>query len=42
VQDSNRVARLARENGKDAALAVVLDALPCKSCHDLYRNEQKK
>jgi len=41
VQSSDRVAKLAREKGKEAAIAVVLDALPCKSCHDLYRNEPK-
>lgn len=42
VQNSDRVARLAREQGKDAVTSVVLDALPCKSCHDLYRDEKKK
>ena len=30
-------ARVAREEGKDAALGPVMDALTCKRCHDLYR-----
>jgi len=41
VQNSDKIARLAQTNGKDAALPVILDALPCKSCHDIYRNEKK-
>lgn len=35
-------AKVAREQGKEAALANVMDALDCKSCHDHYRNEKKK
>lgn len=42
VQNSEKVAKLGRDQGKDAALQIVLDALPCKSCHDVYRNEAKK
>lgn len=30
-------AKTAREEGKDAALGNILDALRCKDCHDLYR-----
>jgi cytochrome c556 len=34
--------KLAKTKGKQAALANVLDALPCKGCHDKYRDESKK
>lgn len=30
-------AKTAKEQGKDAALTNILDALRCKDCHDLYR-----
>jgi cytochrome c556 len=39
---SGELTKLAREKGKAAALASILDGLPCKSCHELYRNEEKK
>ena len=35
-------AKVAKEKGKDAALTNILDALSCKSCHDIYRDEKKK
>jgi cytochrome c556 len=41
AQKSAEVAKLAHDKGKEAALANVLDALPCKSCHDVYRSEKK-
>jgi cytochrome c556 len=30
----------AKAQGKDAALANILDALRCKDCHDIYRTKQ--
>lgn len=36
------MAKTGREQGTDAAVMEVLDALSCKSCHDLYRDEKKK
>jgi len=36
------MAKIGREKGVDAAVLEVLDALSCKSCHDLYRDEKKK
>jgi cytochrome c556 len=36
------MARTAHEQGKEAALAQVVDALSCKSCHDTYRKEKAK
>ena len=36
------MAKTAHEQGKDAALANVVDALSCKSCHDTYRKEKPK
>ncbi len=34
------MAKTAHEQGKDAALANVVEALSCKSCHDTYRKEK--
>lgn len=36
-----QAAKIAKEQGKDAALANILDALTCKTCHDVYRREVK-
>lgn len=41
AQNSEMVAKLGTTQGKDAAMQRVLDALPCKSCHDTYRDESK-
>jgi cytochrome c556 len=35
-----KMAKTAHEDGKDAALGQVVDALSCKGCHDTYRKEQ--
>jgi cytochrome c556 len=35
-------AKMAKEKGPDVALANILDALTCKSCHEIYRDERKK
>jgi cytochrome c556 len=37
-----KMAKTAHEEGKDAALAQVVDALSCKNCHDTYRKEMPK
>lgn len=42
VKNTAEAARVANEEGKDAALSNILDALDCKSCHDRYRVEKKK
>jgi len=41
VQKTAEAAKVANEQGKDAALGNILDALDCKSCHELYRQEKK-
>lgn len=41
AQKTAEMAKLAREKGNDAALANVVDALSCKGCHDVYREEKK-
>jgi cytochrome c556 len=41
AQKTADMAQVAREKGNDAALANVVDALSCKSCHDTYRAEKK-
>jgi cytochrome c556 len=34
-------AKAAHDHGKDAGLAQLSDALTCKGCHDVYRQEKK-
>jgi cytochrome c556 len=41
AQNSEMVAKLGATQGKEAAMQRVLDALPCKACHDVYRDEAK-
>jgi cytochrome c556 len=41
AQKTAEMARISREQGNDAALANVVDALSCKGCHDVYRAEKK-
>jgi cytochrome c556 len=40
AQNSAAMAKLAHEQGKEAGLAKVMDALSCKKCHDTYRREK--
>jgi cytochrome c556 len=42
AQKTGEMARLAKEKGPEEAAANVIDALSCKSCHDLYRDQNKK
>lgn len=35
------MSKMAHESGPDAALGMVIDALSCKSCHDVYRSQKK-
>jgi cytochrome c556 len=42
AQKTSQSAKMAKEQGADAALDNVLDALTCKSCHEIYRNEKNK
>jgi cytochrome c556 len=39
---SAEVAAVGKSQGKEAALARVIEALPCKSCHDKYRDANAK
>jgi len=41
VQQTASMAKIAHTQGKDAALAKVMDALSCKKCHDSYRREKR-
>jgi cytochrome c556 len=41
AQSSAAMAKLAHEQGKEAGLAKVMDALSCKKCHDTYRREKQ-
>jgi len=41
AQKSADTAKVAREQGKDAAMASLVDMLDCKSCHEDYRVEKK-
>jgi cytochrome c556 len=40
AQGTAAMAKLAHEQGKEAGLAKVMDALSCKKCHDTYRQEK--
>ena len=40
AQMTEAMARTAHEQGQEAALEQVIDALSCKSCHDIYQNEK--
>lgn len=42
AQATAAMAKAAHDQGKDAALADVVNAMSCKSCHDHYRKEQTK
>lgn len=39
-QKTATAAKTAKEQGKDAALTNILDALRCKDCHDIYRKKK--
>jgi cytochrome c556 len=39
---TQQAAKLARDHGKEQALTDILDALTCKSCHEIYRAEKRK
>jgi adenylosuccinate lyase len=41
AQKTAAMAKLAHEKGKEAGLAMVMDALSCKKCHDTYRREKQ-
>jgi cytochrome c556 len=41
AEKSAEMAKVGREQGVDQAAMLVIEALPCKSCHDLYRDEKK-
>lgn len=36
------MSKTAREQGKDEALLLAMDALTCKQCHDVYRDKKKQ
>lgn len=42
AQKTDEMARIAKEQGPEAASEKVVDALSCKSCHDVYRDQSKK
>lgn len=39
-QTTARASKLAKENGSDAALPSIVEALSCKGCHDTYRAQK--
>lgn len=42
AQKTAEAAKKAKAGGKDEVLTNILDALTCKGCHDVYRDEKKK
>jgi cytochrome c556 len=41
AQKTAQAAKVAKEQGKEAALSNILDQLTCKSCHEVYREDKK-
>jgi cytochrome c556 len=41
AQRTAQAAKVAKEQGKEAALSNILDQLTCKSCHEIYREDKK-
>jgi len=41
AQRTAQAAKVAKEQGKEAALSNILDQLTCKSCHEVYREDKK-
>jgi Cytochrome c556 len=41
AEKSAEMAKVGREQGVDQAAMLVIEALPCKGCHDVYRDEKK-
>lgn len=41
AEKSAEMAKVAKEQGPDQAAMLVIEALPCKGCHDVYRDEKK-
>lgn len=39
AEQTAEAAKVAKEQGKDAAMGNLIGALSCKSCHDLYRKK---
>ncbi len=42
VEASAHVAEMARKSSFQETISIMIDALPCKSCHDPYRDATKK
>lgn len=42
AQKTDEMARIAHEKGAEAASEKIVDALSCKSCHDVYRDQSRK
>jgi cytochrome c556 len=41
AEKSAEMAKVGREQGAEQGAMLVIEALPCKSCHDDYRDEKK-
>ena len=41
AEKSAEMAKVGREQGPEQAAMLVIEALPCKGCHDVYRDEKK-
>jgi cytochrome c556 len=42
VAKSEEMVKLAEAGDKNAVIEIMVDAMPCKSCHDVYREKKKK
>ena len=42
VENSAHVAEMAKKSSFQETISIMIDALPCKGCHDPYRDSSKK
>lgn len=42
AKKTDEMVRVAKANGAATAMGNIIEYLPCKSCHDVYRDESKK
>lgn len=42
VENSAHVAEMAKKSSFQETISIMIDALPCKGCHDPYRDPSKK
>lgn len=41
IAKSDEMVKLAEAGNKNAVIEIMVDAMPCKACHDVYREKKK-